>query len=73
MNCTIKDIVKGNMEVRHERQTKQYLAFMGGLCLKSLKENPAAFRREVSRSARVVTNNQKEEAKYRRLKAALGF
>lgn len=73
MSCTIKDIVKGNMEVRHERQTKQYLAFMGGLDLKSLHENPAAFRREVSRSARVVTNNQKEEAKYRRLKAALGF
>lgn len=73
MSCTIKDIVKGNMEVRHERQTKQYLAFMGGLCLKSLRENPVAFRREVSRSARVVTNNQKEEAKYRRLKAALGF
>lgn len=73
MSCTIKDIVKGNMEVRHERQTKQYLAFIGGLCLKSLRENPAAFRREVSRSARVVTNNQKEEAKYRRLRAALGF
>lgn len=73
MSCTIKDIIIGNIEVRHERQTKQYLAFMSGLGLKSLHKNPAAFRREVSRSARVVTNNQKEEAKYQRLKAALGF
>lgn len=73
MSCTIKDIVKGNMEVRHERQTKQYLALRLTSRLKSLRENPVAFRREVSRSARVVTNNQKEEAKYRRLKAALGF
>lgn len=73
MNCTIKDIVKGNMDTRHKKQTKQYLALIGGLCLKSLHENPAAFRREVSRSARVVINNQKEEAKYRRLRAALGF
>lgn len=73
MSCTIKDIVKGNMDTRHERQTKQYLALIGGLCLKPLRENPAAFRREVSRSARVVTNNQKEEAKYRSLRAALGF
>lgn len=73
MSCTIKDIIKGNMEVRHTRQTKQYLAFMGGLGLKSLHKNPAAFRREVNRSARVVMNNQKEEAKYRKLRAALGF
>lgn len=73
MSCTIKDIVIGNMEVRHERQTKQYSALIGGLCLKSVHKNPAAFRREVSRSARVVMNNQKEEAKYRRLKAALSF
>ena len=61
------------MEVRHERQTKQYLGLIGGLCLKSVKENPVAFRREVSRSARVVINNQKEEAKYRKLRAALDF
>ena len=73
MNCTIKDIVKGNMDTRHERQTKQYSALIGGLCLKSLHENPAAFRREVSRSARVVMNNQKEEAKYRKLRAMLAF
>ena len=73
MSCTIKDIVKGNMEVRHERQTKQYLAFMGGLGLKSLHENPAAFRREVNRSAKLVMNNQKADAKYQRLKATLGF
>ena len=70
---TIKDIIKGNMEVRHERQTKQYLDLMGGLGLKSPRKNPAAFRREVNRSARVVMNNQKEEAKYRKLRAALGF
>ena len=73
MSCTIKDIVKGNMEVRHERQTKQYLALIGGLCLKSVRENPVAFRREVSRNAKVIMNNQKEEAKYRRLREALGF
>lgn len=73
MSCTIKDIVKGNMEVRHERQTKQYLALIGGLCLKSVRENPVAFRREVSRNAKVIMNNQKEEAKYRRLRAALDF
>ena len=70
---TIKDIVKGNMEVRNERKTKQYLALMGGLCLKSLHENPAAFRRAVSRNARVVMNNQKAEAKYLKLRAVLGF
>ena len=73
MTCTIKDIVKGNMDTRHERQTKQYLAFIGGLGLKSLRENPVAFRREVSRSARLVINNQKEEAKYNKLKAILAF
>lgn len=73
MSCTIKDIVKSNMEVRHERQTKQYSALIGGLCLKSLRENPVAFRREVSRSAKLVMNNQKEEEKYRKLRAALGF
>lgn len=73
MNCTIKDIIKGNMDTRNERQTKQYLALIGGLCLKSVRGNPIAFRREVSRNAKVIMNNQKEEAKYRRLRAALGF
>ena len=73
MSCTIKDIVKGNMEVRHERQTKQYLGLIKGLCLKSVRENPVAFRREVSRNAKVIMNNHKEEAKYRKLRAALGF
>ena len=73
MSCTIKDIVKGNMEVRHDRQTKQYLALIGGLCLKSVRENPVAFRREISRNAKVIMNNQKEEAKYRKLRAALAF
>ena len=73
MSCTIKDIVKGNMEVRHERQTKQYLGLIKGLCLKSVRENPVAFRREVSRNAKVILNNRKEEAKYCRLRAALGF
>ena len=73
MSCTIKDIVKSNIEVRHERQTKQYLNLIRGLCLKSVRENPVAFRREVSRNAKVIMNNQKEEAKYRRLRAALGF
>ena len=73
MSCTIKDIVKGNMEVRHERQTKQYLNLIGGLCLKSVRENPIAFRREVSRNAKVIMNNRKEEVKYRRLRAALDF
>ena len=73
MSCTIKDIVKGNMEVRHERQTKQYIGLIGGLCLKSVRENPVAFRREVSRNAKVIINNQKEDAKYRELREALGF
>ena len=73
MSCTIKDIVKSNIEVRHERQTKQYLGLIKGLCLKSVRENPVAFRREVSRNAKVIMNNHKEEAKYRRLRAALGF
>ena len=73
MNCTIKDIVKGNMDTRHERQTKQYIGLIGGLCSKSVRENPIAFRREVSRNAKVIMNNQKEEAKYRRLKAMLAF
>ena len=73
MSCTIKDIVKSNIEVRHERQTKQYLGLIKGLCLKSVRENPVAFRREVSRNAKVIINNQKEEAKYRRLRVALGF
>ena len=73
MSCTIKDIVKGNMEARHERQTKQYLGLIKGLCLKSVCENPIAFRREVSRNTKVILNNQKEEAKYRKLRAALDF
>ena len=73
MSCTIKDIVKGNMDTRHERQTKQYLGLIRGLCLKSVRENPIAFKREVSRNAKVIMNNQKAEAKYRRLRAALGF
>ena len=73
MYCTINDIVKCKIETRHERQTKQYLGLIGGLCLKSVKENPLAFRREVSRNAKVIMHNQKEEAKYRRLRAALGF
>lgn len=73
MSCTIKDIVKGNMDTRHERQTKQYIGLIGGLCSKSVKENPIAFRREVSRNAKVIMHNQKEEGKYRRLRAALGF
>ena len=73
MSCTIKDIVKGNMEVRHNRQTKQYIGLIRGLCLKSVRENPVAFRREVSRNAKVIMNNRKEEGKYRRLRAALGF
>ena len=73
MYCTIKDIVKGNMDTRHNRQITQYLGLIGGLCLKSVRENPLAFRREVSRNAKVIMHNQKEEAKYRRLRAALGF
>ena len=73
MSCTIKDIVKSNIEVRHERQTKQYLNLISGLCLKSVRENPVAFRREVSRNAKVIMNNQKEEAKYCRLRAVLDF
>ena len=73
MSCTIKDIVKGNMEVRHERQTKQYLGLIGGLCLKSVRKNPVAFRREVSRNAKVIMHNQKEEVKYSKLRAVLGF
>ena len=73
MSCTIIDIVKGNMEVRHERQTKQYLGLIGRVYLKSVRENPAAFRREVSRNAKVILSNRKEDAKYRRLRAALDF
>ena len=73
MSCTIKDIVKGNMEVRHEIQTKQYLGLIGRVCLKSVRENPIAFRREISRNAKVILNNQKEETKYLKLRAALGF
>ena len=73
MSCTIKDIVKGNMDTRNERHIKQYLALIKGLCLKSVRENSAAFRREVSRNAKVIMNNQKEEAKYLKLRAALGF
>ena len=73
MSCTIKDIVKSNIEVRHERQTKQYLGLIKGLCLKSVRENPVAFRREVIRNAKVIINNQKEESKYRKLRAALDF
>ena len=71
MSCTIKDIVKGNMDTRHERQTKQYLGLIGRL--RSVRENPVAFRREISRNANVIMNNQKEEAKYRKLRAMLGF
>lgn len=71
MSCTIKDIVKGNIETRHERQTKQYIGLIGGLCLKSVRENPVAFRREVRRNAKVILNNRKEEAKYRMLKELL--
>ena len=73
MSCTIKDIVKGNMDTRHERQTKQYIGLIRGLCLKSVKENPVAFRREVSRNAKIIMHNQKEDAKYCRLRAILGF
>lgn len=73
MSCTIKDIVKGNMDTRHERQTKQYLALIRGLCSKSVRENPVAFKREVSRNAKVIMNNQKENSKYIKLRAALGF
>ena len=73
MSCTIKDIVKGNMDTRNERQIKQYLGLVSRVCLKSVKENPVAFRREVSRNAKVIMNNRKEEAKYRRLREALGF
>lgn len=73
MSCTIKDIIKGNMEVRNERQIKQYLGLIGRVYLKSVRENPAAFRREVSRNAKVIRSNQKEEAKYRRLRETLGF
>ena len=73
MNCTIKDIVKGNMDTRHERQTKQYLGLIGGLCSKSVRDNPIAFRREVSRNAKVIMNNRKEDVKYRKLRAVLGF
>ena len=73
MSCTIKDIVKGKIEVRKEIQTKQYLGLIGRLCLKSVKENPVAFRREVSRNAKVILKNRKEDAKYRSLKAVLGF
>ena len=73
MNCTIKDIVKGNMDTRHERQTKQYLGLIGRLCSKSVRENQIAFRREVIHNAKVIMNNQKEEAKYLKLRATLGF
>ena len=73
MSCTIKDIVKGNMDTRNERHIKQYLALIGRACLKSVRENPAAFRREVSRNAKVIRSNQKEDAKYRKLRAMLGF
>ena len=73
MYCTIRNIVKGNMDTRHERQIKQYLGLIKGLCLKSVRENPVAFRREVSRNAKVIMNNRKEESKYRKLRAALGF
>ena len=73
MSCTIKDIIKGNMDTRYKRQINQYLGLIKGLCLKSVRENPVAFRREISRNAKVIMNNQKEEAKYRRLKAALDF
>ena len=73
MSCTIKDIIKGNMDTRNQRQTKQYLGLIRGLCSKSVRENPVAFRREISRNAKVVLNNQKEEAKDRSLKLLLGF
>ena len=73
MSCTIRDIVKGNMDTRNERQTNQYLALIDRLCLKSVRENPVAFRREVSRNAKVIMNTRKEESKYRKLRATLGF
>ena len=73
MSCTIKDIVKGNMDTRHERQTKQYLGLIRELCSKSVRGNPIAFRREVSRNAKVIMNNRKEDAKYHRLRVMLGF
>ena len=73
MSCTIKDIVKGNIDTRNERQTKQYLALINRAYLKSVRENPIAFRREISRNAKVIRSNQKEDAKYRKLRAMLGF
>ena len=73
MSCTIKDIVKGNMEVRNQRQIKQYLGLIGRVCSKSVRENPVAFRREVSRNAKVIMSNRKEDAKYRILREVLGF
>ena len=73
MSCTIKDIIKGNIDTRNERQIKQYLGLIKGLCLKSVRENPIAFRREISRNAKVIMNNRKEEAKYHKLRAVLGF
>ena len=30
MSCTIKDIIKGNIDTRNERQIKQYLGLIKG-------------------------------------------
>ena len=73
MSCTIKDIIIGNREARNDRQIKQYLGLIGRLSLKSVRKNPVAFRREVSRNAKVIMSHRKEDAKYLKLKAMLGF
>ena len=73
MSCTIKDIVKGNMDTRNQRQIKQYLGLINRVCLKSVRENPIAYRREVSRNAKVIMSHRKEDVKYLRLRAMLGF
>ena len=73
MSCTIKDIIKGNMEARNQRQTKQYLGLINRACMKSVRENPRAFRREVSRNAKIIMGHRKEDIKYRRLRDMLGF
>ena len=73
MSCTIKDIIKGNMEARNQRQTKQYLGLINRAYLKSVRENPIAFRREINRNAKVIISHRKEDVKYLKLKAVLGF
>ena len=73
MNCTIKDIIIGNREARNERQIKQYLGLINRVYLKSVRENPVAFRREVSRNAKVIMGHRKEDIKYLKLREALGF